>query len=182
MTEKDTTRPPAPDSWDDDQTIVWSSPPDWDPEETVAAGAPPETADGRRRPPIEIEVRKISPSAVQYVQRAFEIWTKNRAYSLDARLTCVEVIDLVTGQSKPNHHFLGARLVGGQVRSGDSNELVFPLPMPGCEAVFQKADEQNRIRLATTSQVTRVIVHVHRVDVRGDERDHAWGRITSSGR
>jgi len=170
--------------WDDEPTIVWS-PPDWDPEDATDAGKPPQQRDSQvpesaPRKEIEVEVRRLSgPAALgPHARRTYEIWTRNRVYSVDSRLECVEVIDLATGQSDPNHAFLGARLVGGQLRDDGSNELTFPLPTPGSEAVFQKQDDQRRIRLSVTSRVTRVILHVHRVKVGSDERDGAWGQIT----
>jgi hypothetical protein len=177
-------RAPAPRSSDDEPTVVWS-PPDWDPEDDATrTESDPRSSRGSMpdsvpRPPVEVEVRKISPQAVRQAQLAYEIWTKNRVYNIDATMLCIEVIDLATGRSNANHPFIGARLVGGQLRSGEASELSFPLPAPGSDAVFQKVDEHSRIRLAVTSAVTRVILHVHRVDVRGPERDHAWGRITT---
>lgn len=171
--------------WDDEPTIVWS-PPDWDPEEDATdPAAPLESRDSQApesapRPEIEVEVRRLSgPAALgPHARRAYEIWTRNRVYSVDSTLECVEVIDLATGQIDPNHSFLGARLVGGQIRHEDSNELTFPLPTAGSEAVFQKTDQHRRIRLSVTSRVTRVILHVHRVKVGSDERDGAWGKLT----
>lgn len=177
-------RAPAPTTYDDEPTIVWS-PPDWDPEDGVDSSSSPRTAESQAPgsmpgQEIEVEVRRLSgPAALgPHARRTYEIWTRNRVYSVDTRLECVEVIDLATGRSDPNHAFLGARLVGGQLRQHDSNELTFPLPTLGSEAVFQKQDRQRRIRLSVTSRVTRVILHVHRVKVGSDERDGAWGKIT----
>jgi len=179
-------RPPAPPSWDDEPTIVWS-PPDWDPEDRTDPGIPAEVSESQvpesaPRQEIEVEVRRLSGTAAlgPHAQRTYEIWTKNRVYSVDSRLECVEVIDLATGRSNPNHAFLGARLVGGQLHHDGNNELTFPLPTVGSEAVFQKQDPQRRIRLSVTSRVTRIILHVHRVKVGTDERDGAWGQITHS--
>lgn len=168
---------PPPASWDDEPTVVWS-PPDWLSEEEEAA--PQEPLSTTERPTVEVDVRSISGAAAvgTYARRAFEIWTRNRVYGLDGTLECIEVIDLATGRTDPNHPFLGARLVGGQSRNEDSNELSFPLPVPGSDAVFQKFDKQNRIRLSVTSRVTRVLLHVHRVMVESAERDDAWSTLT----
>lgn len=171
-------RAPAPPSWDDEPTIVWS-PPDWDPED----GKAPEPSPVAATPPenlIEVDVREI-PSSValgSYARRAYEIWTKNRIYALNAQLECIEVIDLATGQSAPNHPFIGARAAGGQLRSERENSISFPLPVPGGEAVFQRRDAQSRIRLSITSRVVRVVMHVHRVSIATTDRDGAWKRIT----
>ena len=177
-------RPPAPDA----ETIVWS-PPDWDADEdnTLTDRDPepvrPSVTESPQRAPVEVEFRKISAQAVKHVRIAYEIWTKNRVYNLDSNLQCFDVIDLATGTSNERHPFVGARLIGGQLRErdGENAELSFPLPAPGADAVFSKTDEHQRIRLAVTSSVTRVILHVHQVEVRGPERDHAWGRITRTG-
>jgi hypothetical protein len=169
----------------EDETIVWS-PPDWDAEDDATITEPEPIRPSVTETPraaVEVEVRKISPQAVKHVRIAYEIWTKNRVYNLDANLQCFDVIDLATGTSNEHHPFVGARLVGGQLREreGEHAELSFPLPAPGSDAVFQKMDDQQRIRLAVTSSVTRVILHIHQVEVRGPERDHAWGRITRTG-
>jgi hypothetical protein len=170
----------------DDETVVWS-PPDWDPDDDNTQTdpqpepVPPSVAEAPQRAAVEVEMRKISPQAVKHARIAYEIWTRNRVYNLDASLQCFDVIDLATGTSNERHPFVGARLVGGQMRQGEHAELSFPLPAPGADAVFQKTDEQQRIRLAITSTVTRVILHVHQVEVRGPERDHTWGRITRTG-
>ncbi len=177
---------------EDEPTVVWS-PPDWDlgldegatnaenllsPPASSPRGSVP---DGGPRPAVEVETRRVSAQSVQLTRLAYEVWTKNRVYNLDGTMCCYEVIDLATGQSQEHHPFLGARLVGGQRRTGEDSELSFPLPVPGSDAVFQKNDENKGIRLAVTSAVTRVILHVHRVDVRAPERDQAWGKITRTG-
>jgi len=176
-------RPAEPLSFDDEATIVWS-PPDWDPEDDSrtearvrsSQGSMPDTA----RPAVEVEERRISIQAVRQADLAYEVWTRNRVYNIDATMTCIDVIDLTTGKSNPDHPFIGARLSGGQRRSGDASELSLPLPAPGSDAVFQKRDHTG-IRLAVTSAVTRVILHLHRVAVKGPERDRAWGKITRPG-
>lgn len=193
--------PPGPPSWDDEATIVWS-PPDWidDTDEathtlTPEGGAPlaeptqreahaveaPGRGEPQQRPAVEVEVRKMSLEAARRMPRVYEIWTKNRVYSLDAALTCIEVIDLASGAARAQHPFVGARLVGGQLNTERTHEVSFPLPAIGSEAVFQKQDHRNRIRLSVTSPVTRVILHMQRATVPQEQRDAAWGRITQSG-
>lgn len=177
---------------EDEPTVVWS-PPDWDlgldegatnaegPVSNPGSSPRGSIPDAAPRPAVEVETRRVSAQSVQLTRLAYEVWTKNRVYNLDGTMCCYEVIDLATGQSQEHHPFLGARLVGGQRRSGEDSELSFPLPVPGSDAVFQKTDENEGIRLAVTSAVTRVILHVHRVDVRVPERDQAWGKITRTG-
>ena len=134
------------------------------------------------RPPVEVEVRKLSPNAARRAPPAYEVWTKNRVYSLDPTLVCTEVIDLATGQNDTKHPFIGGQLVGGQRRVNDNNELTFPLPTPGSEAVFQTRDSNKRPRLVVTSKVTRVILHVQVVRVDQRQKDDTWGAITSTRR
>lgn len=134
------------------------------------------------RPPVEVEVRKLSAAAAKRTPPAYEVWTKNRVYALDATLVCVDVIDLATGQSDKKHPFFGGQLVGGQRRVNDNNELTFPLPTPGSEAVFQTFDAHRRPRLVVTSKVTRVILHVQVVRVAEPQKDDTWGAIASTRR
>jgi hypothetical protein len=165
--------------FDEGPTVSWS-PPDCDDAPTGPVSVP-RSAEVPQRPAVEVETRRVSAQSVQLTRLAYEVWTKNRVYNLDATMCCFEVIDLASGQNQEQHPFIGARLVGGQRRTGEDSELSFPLPVPGSDAVFQKSDSEKGIRLAVTSAVTRVILHVHRVDVRVPERDVAWGRITRNG-
>jgi hypothetical protein len=178
--------PRVPPTWDGESTAVIAQPVFEDTahdkparEQTPPGGAPAEVGE---RPVIEVEVRKISSANVlaKRTQCVYEIWTKHRVYSLDAGLACVEVIDLASGHSEKSHPFLGARLVGGQGRGASGTELTFPLPTPGSEAVFQAIDAQRRIRLSITSKVTRVILHVQRVQVGSEQRDSTWDKIAST--
>jgi hypothetical protein len=148
------------------------------------ARAEPVVNDPQSRPPVEVEVRRISSTAsvTRKAPPAFEIWTKNRVYALDSSLRCVEVIDLASGRTEVQHPFIGAQLVGGQMRVGDNNELSFPLPTPGAESVFQTTDPAGRPRLSVTSRVTRVLLHVQVVKVSEKQRDDTWDVITSSRR
>ncbi|MBK8999239.1 MAG: hypothetical protein IPM35_26265 [Myxococcales bacterium] len=159
-------------------------PPDFDLRGRVAAPDPssPVAAPKAERPPIEVEVRKLSASSAKRAPPAYEVWTKNRVYALDPMLVCVDVIDLATGQSDKKHGFLGGQLVGGQRRVNDNNELTFPLPTPGSEAVFQTLDMNRRPRLVVTSKVTRVILHVQIVRVAETQKDDTWSAIASTRR
>jgi hypothetical protein len=146
------------------------------------SGRPPpaQSGDWVPRPPIEVEVRTVSGAAAvaRRVPPAYEIWTKNRVYALDVQLKCVDVIDLATGQSDAQHPFMAGRLVGGQCHKDDKNELSFPLPVPGSEAVFETTDSSGRQRLMVTSRVTRVLLHVQVVRVSPEKRDITWDTIT----
>jgi len=130
------------------------------------------------RPDIEVDIRKVNgPAALGSIRRVFEVWTKNRVYILDAGMRCIEVIDLATGVTNKQHPFLGARCAGG--RDHEKSELSFPLPAPGSEAVFQKTESGNRIKLSVTSQVVRVMFHASRVRIKQDQADRVWGKIST---
>lgn len=160
----------------------------------LAAGVPPreriQTPEGSsaarpmERPPVEVEVRKLSNAAAttRRTPSVYEIWTKNRVYALDATLVCTDVIDLASGQSDKRHPFVGGQLVGGQRQVNENNELTFPLPTPGSEAVFQTYDANRRPRLVVTSRVTRVTLTVMVVRVADTQRDDTWSSIASTRR
>lgn len=134
------------------------------------------------RPAVEVEVRTVkNPATLARRQLpTYELWTKNRVYNLDATMSCIEVIDLASGRTDKKHTLLGAQLVGGQMRTPDGNELSYPLPTPGSDAVFQKLDNKGRVRLVMTSKVTRVILHVQLVRVIADESEMTWDHIAST--
>jgi len=183
--------------WDEEQTIVWSRP-EWvvEDEDQSAQDArkvtrvqfaepapaptptPALTSGPTERPEVEVDIRKVNgPTALDSIRRVFEIWTKNRVYILDASMRCIEVIDLATGATNKQHPFLGARCAGG--RDHSKSELSFPLPALGGEAVFQKTDSGNRIKLSVTSQVVRVMFHASRVQIKHEQADHVWGKIST---
>ncbi|MEZ4225864.1 MAG: hypothetical protein R3B13_33260 [Polyangiaceae bacterium] len=187
-------RPPRPPSInrDSEATVVGSAPAGWgepeitdheldEPKEPEKPAEPPR-AEPAERPLIEVEVRKVKNLAT-HARRpppAYEVWTKNRVYNLDTSLICTEVIELSSGRTDEGHQLIGARLVGGQRRRDEGNELSYPLPVPGTDAVFQRKDAKGRVRLVMTSKVTRVILHVQRVVVVADNSEHTWDQITSS--
>lgn len=176
---KRTSRPPA----HSERTHV--GPPanfDLAPGRHPAEPSSPVAAKPVERPPVEVEVRKMSPASARRAPPAYEVWTKNRVYALDPTLVCTDVIDLATGQSDKRHSFIGGQMVGGQRRVNDNNELTFPLPTPGSEAVFQTRDVHGRPRLVVTSKVTRVILHVQIVRVAETQKDDTWGAIASTRR
>ena len=187
-------RPPTPNR-DPETTVVGAAPAGWEPEITdhglddpSEPHAVPESPASSKsqpqaeRPPIEVEVRRVKNLATHAKRPppAYEIWTKNRVYNLDTTLTCVEVIELSTGRTDKKHQLMGAQLVGGQKRRDEGNELSYPLPIPGTDAVFQRRDDKGRVRLVMTSKVTRVILHVQRVVVIADKSENTWDQITSS--
>lgn len=168
--------------WEEEATVVWT--PEWAGDESAPREATePEEAQpvkSEPRPDVELQVRKVPIERAEASPVVYEIWTKNRVYNLDSRLRCFEVIDLATGTPNKKHAFIGAILVGGQRQTKKSTELSFPLPSPGSEAVFQKANEKNRIVLSTTSKVSRVMLHIQRTIVPVEQKDQTWGKITTT--
>ena len=59
--------------------------------------------------------------------------------------------------------------------------LSFPLPAPGSEAVFQKAESSQRVKLSVTSKVVRVLFHSSRVRIQEHQADRVWGKISTWG-
>lgn len=163
--------PRPPTSQPDSETTIAGPPADFKlaPSRRKGAAATPEP-ERAPRPSVEVEIRKApSATAVRKVGPAYEIWTKNRVYALDARLKCIDVIDLTTGQTDHRHPFLGGQLVGGQRRSGEATELTFPLPLPGSDAMFQTGTPGGHARLMVTSRVTRVMMLVQVVKASQDQ-------------
>jgi len=111
--------------------------------------------------------------------RTLEVWTRNRVYTLDPMLSCVEVRDRATREVVDGHPFIGMRLVGGQHREGDSIELSYPFPRPGTEAVFERSHEK-RGQFSRTSAVTRVVLRLHIVTVAPGHVVPTWEEITGS--
>ncbi len=111
--------------------------------------------------------------------RTLEVWTRNRIYTLDPHLCCVEVRDRSSREIVHDHPFLGMRLVGGQHREGDSIELSYPFPRPGTEAVFEKP-QAKRGQFSRTSAVTRVVLRLHIVTVAPTHVVPTWEEITGS--
>lgn len=147
--------------------------------EPAAPVGPPAEA---RRPAIDVELvmeRKTTP----YVDRpwaALEIWTQNRIYSVDATMTCLEVVDKATGKPEQRHPLVGAHLVGGQHEDEAGMELSHPFPRVGSEAVFEQDSGARGARFSHTSQVERVVLRLRVLTVAPDHVISSWQDITGS--
>jgi len=148
------------------------------------ASEPPAPKTARRGTPVvEIEVvHEHGPApSTDRPFRTVEVWTRNRVYTLDALLICVEVMDRATRNIVTDHPFLGMRLVGGQHREGERIELSHPFPRPGTEAVFEQAGPGSRAgAFSRTSAVTRVVLRLHIVTVMPSHVVPTWEEITGS--
>lgn len=107
--------------------------------------------------------------------RAFEIFTRNRVYVLDAGMICIEVIDLETRREDGSHPVLGGRLVGGQRTEGEHTEIAQPFPPRGFAAVFEQRRPDGAMRYVRTSQVKRVLAR-QRVCRIAAHLDTGWAR------
>jgi hypothetical protein len=148
------------------------------------ASEPPSPRVVRRGTPlVEIEVvHEHGPApSTDRPWRTVEIWTRNRVYTLDSRMICVEVMDRATRAVVEDHPFLGMRLVGGQHREGEKIELSYPFPRPSTEAVFEQATRDRRGgTFSRTSAVTRVVLRLHIVTVAPSYVVPTWEEITGS--
>lgn len=143
-----------------------------------------------RQGSVELSYREVPASEANLATpwRAIDICTKNTIYALDARLRCTAVIDRATGETKEEHAFVGATLVGGTHRTagGKLKAVSHPLPEVGMSAVFQ-GQKGKRTWYNETSEVTRIIIRqrvVHFDDVADGPGgvEPSWEDITGSGR
>jgi hypothetical protein len=133
----------------------------------------------RGQPAVDIDLiheRRTAPLP-DHEWTFVEIWTRNTIYALDSRLVCIAVIDQNSRRTHPDHALLGARLVGGQRRDGDSMELSHPFPRPGSEAVFEQS-KGRQVRFSQTSTVTRVVLRLRVLTVASDNLLPTWEEIT----
>ncbi len=151
------------------------------------AGRPSEPPSPRAKPRgtpvLEVEVvHEHGPApSTDRPWRTVEIWTRNRIYTLDSIMQCIEVVDRASRDVVTDHPFLGMRLVGGQHREGERIELSYPFPRPGTEAVFELPGKTKRAgSFSRTSAVTRVVLRLHIVTVSPGYVIPTWEEITGS--
>ncbi len=134
------------------------------------------------RPAVEVElVHEIrSPPYVDRPWRMLEIWTQNRIYAINCNMICIDVIDQANQKSDPGHRLLGAKLVGGQHREGDTLQLAQPFPRPGTEAVFEQATKSAGARFSQSSTVARVVLRLRQVTISSGSEIPTWDEILDS--
>ena len=153
----------------------------------VAPGVPavPGTESGRRgrQPTIDVTVvhEHGPPSIRDTPWRSMEVWTRNRVYTVDSNMICVEVINRATNKME-SHAFVGARLTGGQRRGNGKVEISNPYPLPGTEAVFQIVKSAKKSQFGTTSRVERVVIRVRLTSVMLEDPTPAWEELSASHR
>lgn len=157
---------PEPASFEDDAAVP-------------APRRPGRNVTRRGQPAVDIDLiheRRTAPLP-DHEWTFVEIWTRNTIYALDSRLVCIAVIDQSSRRNHPDHALLGARLVGGQQRDGESMELSHPFPRPGSEAVFEQS-KGRQVRFSQTSTVTRVVLRLRVLTVASDNLLPTWEEIT----
>jgi hypothetical protein len=180
----DTYRGFGPERIDSEEQALEPEVADWQEEDNVLpAAAAPRRSRGRdpRRgqPALDIDLiheRRTAPLP-DHEWTFVEIWTRNTIYALDSRLCCIAVVDQSSRRAHADHALLGARLVGGQRRDGDSMELSHPFPRPGSEAVFEQT-KGRQVRFSQTSTVTRVVLRLRVLTVASDNLLPTWEEIT----
>ncbi|MFI5306277.1 MAG: hypothetical protein ACHQ53_02930 [Polyangiales bacterium] len=134
---------------------------------------------GRGKPIVEIEVvreRSRAPRP-EPTPGCYEIWTQNNVYVVDSRMRCLQVREVGSGESKADHPFVGARLVGGQTQEV-AMEMSHPLPRPGSHAVFEMR-KGNRRQFTRTSQVERVVLRLRIVTIADGNEVPTWDDLVA---
>lgn len=137
---------------------------------------PPRPRPSRTGDEPSIEVVVVREEAVRDAPRtpwrAFEIWTMNRVYGLDASYRCIEVLDRATGNLEPENTMLGARFGGGRRQRGSSVVYSYPFPVEGSEAMFIQT-----AKYGCTSTVERVVIRVREFRVRSADAPPTWEEL-----
>lgn len=121
------------------------------------AGPPPAGAGDAPALAVVVIDEDAPYSGTTLARAAFEVWTRNRVYLLDAALNCLEVTCRDTGLAEAGSRCRGYRLAGARRRVGDVVEFWRPLPVPGSVAIFASAGRPSADSV-TTSTVERVVV------------------------
>jgi len=154
--------PPLPRSA---QTVVDDEPP------ALSYQSKPKASDEQA-----VEIVVVREEAVRDAPRtpwrAYEIWTMNRVYGLDASYKCIEVLDRTTGKLETDNTMLGARFGGGRRQRGNSVVYSYPFPLEGSEAMFIRDH-----KYGCTSTVERIVVRVREFRVRSVDAPPTWEEL-----
>ena len=159
---------------EDEKTMVDARPRLTDLVSQEVAAAKPSDGVGRAQ---LVQDRVATRATERTTWRAFEVWTRNRIYGLDAALVCFEVIERNTGIKEVKNHLLGFRLGGGRLREGGAARFSFPFPVVGMDAMFTDGKKH-----AYTSRVERLVARVRELRTRLEDEMPAWEDITMSSR
>ncbi len=129
---------------------------------------------------VEVSYERGSAPRTDAMRRVYEVWTNNHIYSLDSRMSCIEVRSPGDDKVVRDHPFLGTRMVGGQMQDAGSVEMSYPLPRPGAFAVFESRRGQRR-QFSRTSTVTRVVLRLRIVSVTDKNAVPSWEDVSAEG-
>jgi hypothetical protein len=143
---------------------------------TVVDSVPPPRSRASKPDEHPVEVLIVREEAVRDAPRspwrAYEIWTMNRVYGLDATFRCVEVLDRTTGKIDPESTMIGARFGGGRRQRGNAVVYSYPFPLEGSEAMFIREN-----KYGCTSPVERIVVRVREFRVRSVDAPPSWEEL-----
>jgi hypothetical protein len=106
-----------------------------------------------------------------------QLWTQKRIYAIDLSMVCVGVFDRVTGKEDRRHVLLGGRLTGGQHTESGTVKMVYPLPVPGTQGVFELTGPNGSH--GHTSTLERVLLRLPAITVTPRGARQTWEAIRS---
>ena len=107
-----------------------------------------------------------------------QAWTDKRIYAFDLAMTCVAVIDRETGARQNDPQVVGSRLTGGQLIVGGTVKMVYPLPVPGTQAVLEATSAGKQVFIRTPP-LERVLVRLVTVGATPREKHPTWESVAS---
>lgn len=137
---------------------------------------PPTSRAPSKNAEAAIEVLVVREEAIRDAPRtpwrAFEVWTMNRVYGLDASYRCIEVLDRTSGKLEKDNTMLGARFGGGRRQRDNSVVYSYPFPLEGTEAMFISG-----AKYGCTSTVERIVIRVREFRVRSVDAPPTWDEL-----
>jgi hypothetical protein len=124
------------------------------------------TADVDASGGVEVIVIRDRSSAKKRrgVWRAYEVWTRNRIYGIDATFRCHVVLDRRSGALEDQNPCTGLRLGGGRTKVAAGTRVSYPFPLVGMEAMFTDGKRQ-----IYTSRVERFVIRVREMQTKTDD-------------
>jgi hypothetical protein len=119
-----------------------------------------------------------APGAGEAPWHYVQLWTAKRIYAFDMAMTCVDVIDRETGSRQGDPQMVGAHLTGGQLIVGGTVKMVYPLPVPGTQAVLE-ASSAGKQAFVRTPPLERVLVRLVAVGATPREEHPTWESVAS---
>lgn len=119
-----------------------------------------------------------APGAGKAPWHYVQLWTSSRIYAFDLGMACVAVVDRAGG-GPVEPHLVGARLTGGQLIQGGDVKMVYPLPVPGVQAVLETTSAGGKPTFVRTPPLERVIVRLVAVGAKPRETHPTWESVAS---